>query len=391
MNTTHDQPTNDLERALDEITVWNGAQPHLWESALNQSERSPTTVGDRLTRLLHWNMPRALAASIAIVLVSAILLAVLLPSFGRTRSTAMMQHGLRDATAPRQMATAAPMSRDGYLNLNETAEQSGAGGALESRTGNSRFFQTWTADDQASNATGAPADRLVVKKATIELQTDDVRSVFLKASHLVSEASGEYVEQSSLTGEGPTAQANLTLRIAIERLDRVMNELRELAHVQSENLAGDDVTAQVVDLDARLRNEQRVETELLELLQKRTDAPLEDILQLREEISRVRQRIEQITAQQQRLSRLVSLATVLVIIRAEPTAAKDEEKRDDDATLRQYFGSAVADAWSGGMRFLADTLAGLIGVLIGGSIWWIALLAALLILRQHLRRRAGLV
>ena len=73
----------------------------------------------------------------------------------------------------------------------------------------------------------------------------------------------------------------------------------------------------VVDLDARLRNERRVEQELLELLDSRDESPLEEILKLRGEIAKVRTQIERYTAQQDRLSRLVSLATVLIIIRPE--------------------------------------------------------------------------
>lgn len=116
------------------------------------------------------------------------------------------------------------------------------------------------------------------------------------------------------------------------------------------------------------------------------------MLKLRSEISRIRQGIEQLVAQQQRLSRLVSLATILVIIRPPPPEVKpvEPETQPERPSVMSYFGGALGDSWHGGIRFLADTLAGLLGVLVGGAIWWIALVIGLLTLRQHLRRKAGL-
>ena len=219
-----------------------------------------------------------------------------------------------------------------------------------------------------------PIDRQVIRKATIELRTDDVRATFLKAAQFISEANSEYTEASSLTGSGDKARANITLRVAVDRLSIVLNQLRELGKVHSEDMRGEDVTSRVVDLDARLKNEKRIETELLELLEKRDEAPLKEIIQLRSSINEVRQSIEWLTAQKQRLSRLVSLATILVIIRAEDAPEPEEEP---EPTLSQYFSDSVGASWSGGLRFLSDTVAGLLRVIIGGIIWWVVIAVAI--------------
>jgi hypothetical protein len=224
--------------------------------------------------------------------------------------------------------------------------------------------------------------RHVVRKATIEFLTDDVRAAFLEAAFIINEADGEYVQDSSLTGSGKDAQANLTLRVAAQRLPEVMNALRELGEVQSEKVAGQDVTTQAVDLEARLRNEQRVETELLELLEKRQNAPLKEILELRNTLSRVRGEIERLTAQRERLSRLVSLATVLVIIRAEEAPPDDAQ-----SSVVAYFSKGLKNAWKKGLIFLADTCGLLLSVLVGGLIWWILLVLVFGAVR-HYRRRA---
>jgi len=231
-------------------------------------------------------------------------------------------------------------------------------------------------EGQAQEAAG----RYVIRKATIELATEDVRAVFLKAALLISEAKGEYVQDSGITGSGEKMQANLTLRIAAERLPEVLNELRQFGEVRSEKTTGEDVTTQVVDLEARLRNEERVEAELLQLLEKREDSPLKEILELRRTIADVRQTIEQLTAQRERLSRLVSLATVLVIIR--PAGAPLPKAPG----LGAHFFDAMGGAWQKGTTFLVNTFAGLVGIIIGGLIWWILLIIVIVLVRNHLRR-----
>ena len=176
-------------------------------------------------------------------------------------------------------------------------------------------------------------------------------------------------------------QASHTRSGTADLLSEGLNQRGQLGEGRSEDSRGEDVTSQVVDLDARLRNEQRIETELLELLDKRDDAPLKEILELRNHINRVRQSIERLTAEQQRLGRLVSLASILVIIRAED--APDPKPASD---LGKYFSENVGASWKGGLRFLSDTVANLLRVLVGGVIWWVLLTVAILAITRHHRQ-----
>ena len=398
-----------IERQLAELTSWRGAGPELWRTALEKTasdKRKPVVV---MERFLTWPVPKLIAASLLVLLIGMLVAALLLPSLGKARDSSTVNWVVA-APSSASIDNAPIESRRGDVDGDgdgagrRFASGGGGGGAMEQRVAqlqNQLFaseiipLNSWAqngggnAGANPESATQNSGDRSVIRKATIELITDDVRSAFLKAMHLVSEAGGEYIQDSALTGSGKDAQANLTLRVSIDRLSAVLNDLRNLGKVQSEGINGEDVTAQVVDLEARLRNEQRIETELLQLLEKRNDAPLKEILELRDNIGQVRQRIEQITAQREKLSRLVALATVLVIIKTEnaPAPPPPEEKKQ---TIGQYFGHAISTDWHNGLQVLADTLAGAVKILVGGLIWWIALIVGLFLLRQHLRRKAAL-
>jgi hypothetical protein len=225
-------------------------------------------------------------------------------------------------------------------------------------------------------------ERQVVQRATIELRTPNVDVAFAKASQLVSPVHGEYIEESSMSTQDGRPLATLTLRVASERVAEVLIALRELGEVRSERIAGEDVTAKVVDADARMRNAQRIEAELLELLEEREDAKLEDILRLRDHIAQVREQIERITSYRQQLGRLVALATVLVILDGQHAPVETEPG------LAAWAAETFASAWDGGVRFLLGSVAMIAAILVGGAVGWAALIVIAVAVWTYRRRRS---
>lgn len=361
-----------LDRELRTLTAWKGESPQLWKRALVEAG-SPRSVASRLWRFMGRPIPkRFLAVGVAAAAV-LIIVAVGLPDLGKARPARRVA-GLASQPPPASMAPS-PSYRFG--SAPEVAAFTDYRWVISTRDESATALPT-----RGAGAPQESADRHVIRKVTMELTSTDVAATFLRARQLVSEAGGEYIEQSSLAGEGDSTRASLTLRVSASRLSDVLNELRKLGVVVSEEARGEDVTNQVVDLDARLRNERRVEQELLELLDSRDDSPLEEILKLRSEIAKVRTQIERYTAQQERLSRLVSLATVLVIIRPEKI---EPVEVPDEASLWTYFKDSIGDSWQRGVAFLADTVAGIVGVIVGGIVWWTLLIAAVVLIRRHLR------
>jgi hypothetical protein len=223
----------------------------------------------------------------------------------------------------------------------------------------------------SSSATPAAAvlTRHVVRKATMDLVSKDVRVTASKAAFLVNEAAGEYIESSNLFGQDQQASAQLTIRVVASRLSEVLNQLRELGTVVSETSGGQDVTEQVIDIEARLRNEASVEHELLKLLASRESAPLTEVLQLREQINASRDRIERLTAQRDGIYRLTTLATVLVSIHHDAVP-------QTPATSGWWSGlrTNITDAGADGLRTLSGAIAFIVWAVLAGLVWWILLL-----------------
>ncbi len=381
-------PTADLETRLAAATRCDTA-PGAWRAAL-AAER-PGSFRARFSRPL----PGTLVGVAAVLVLCVAIVAVALPSLGKARSVA---HRLPapaasplEAEKSLEFAAGTPGVPDGgAMTLGtlraDVDDQAPANMSRRVPPGGSGGLAATPAPAPRPNA---PLERHVVRKASIELRTPDVRALAARAQLIVNDAAGEFVEESSLSGESDAAWAQLTLRVAASRLSEVLSQLRALGKVVSESAGGQDVTDQVVDLEARLRNEQQVERELLHLLTTRDSAPLKEILELRDHISSVREQIERLTAQRDKLSRLTSLATVLVIVRHDGAPEAAEQESGWWLQLRERISNAAAS----GLRALADAVAFLVWAFIGGLIWWVLLgVAIFTILRLHrasLRRRAA--
>jgi hypothetical protein len=376
MTTTSDPTpiTPDLEQDLRALTTWPGEDTALWKAALNSH------AADRSKR---WSRNSILRVALATVSVAAILLigvGLFLPELGKARSSA----GFVGQVAFEGDGTTTVHASPATISASEMRE-SLAGRASPDRPAENADRVGMSFDPVAAPSADSPA-RSVIRKSTIELAVPNTREAFAKIQHLLRTDLSEFIEASTLTGQDKEAHAQLTLRVAATgpRLDEVLNTLRTLGKVDSENSTGDDVTAQSVDLDARLRNEKQVETELLRLLESRggKDAQLKDILELREKLSTVRQSIERLQGQRDTLARQVALASILVILRP-ADAPKPEPK---PASIFDGFTNEMSTAWTSGLTALTQTLAFLIRILIGGLIWWLLLIAAIAIARRAIRR-----
>lgn len=375
-------PDDRLEAELAAMSQWQGDAPGLWKRAI---EAEPAHGGSR-QRILSRRVGGPL---LLLILLPLIVVPILLPALGKARAPLAnidsqyasprgdimdRRGGLAARDDDRRSSAADPVA--GYLADAISADRfssSAAPSAAVSMNPQTESMKAMPEVRDSTRAADTPA-RLVARKASIDLAVRDVRAAFAKAAFLVSEAGGEFVEDSSLTGEGERAQANLTLRIRADRLGAVLGQLRDLGIVIQESTRGEDVTDQAVDLDARIRNEQRVEKELAELLLTRKDSPLRDIMEVRDALGRVRENIERLTAQRDRLSRMVSLSTILVVIRHESAVKLPEAPRPDG--LGAYFAKTIASAWRTATRALADTVAFIVTVLVGGALWWIAVIIA---------------
>ena len=127
----------------------------------------------------------------------------------------------------------------------------------------------------------------------------------------------------TVTGDNATArELRGTLRVPGDRMAATLTRLRALGQVVEDTQGSQEVTDQIVDLDARLASARATEKRLMELLANRT-GKLSDVLEVEREITRVRLDIERLDAEKTNLGRRVSYATIDVSIAEERKAGLD--------------------------------------------------------------------
>jgi Domain of unknown function (DUF4349) len=114
----------------------------------------------------------------------------------------------------------------------------------------------------------------------------------------------------------------LTLRVPSARFDETLDAIRDLGTVAVESLRGRDVTAEYVDLRARLRIAKSRRDVLLRLMDRATS--IEQTIRVQNALDETQLRIEQIQGQLRLLNDQTSFATITVDLREEGVAADVE-------------------------------------------------------------------
>ena len=195
--------------------------------------------------------------------------------------------GARDASAPG--ATAAPVAPGFPL----------AGNGDETEAGSPRNL-----------VDAGQANLLIIKTGSMVLQVTGIDAAVASATQQIA-ALGGYASGSDRSGDGEGEQASVTFRIPADRWDEALRGLRGLGtKVLTEHTGTDDVTGQVVDLAARIRNLQATERALQGIMDRATE--IKDVLAVQSELTTVRGQIEQLTGDKTHLEEQAALSTLTV-------------------------------------------------------------------------------
>jgi len=176
---------------------------------------------------------------------------------------------------------------------------------------------------------------LIIKTGEMVLQVTGIDVALTTATDQIK-ALGGYASGSDRSGDGESDQASMTFRIPADKWDQAVAGLRGLAtKVLAERSGTQDVTTQVVDLAARIKNLQATETALQSVMARATE--IKDILAVQSELTTVRGEIEQATAEKTHLEAQAAYSTLVVTFSLKPnpvltsTTAFDPKSQVDEA------------------------------------------------------------
>ncbi len=181
-------------------------------------------------------------------------------------------------------------------------------------------------DSERGFATGggelaSAEERMVIYNANLQIAVEDPLAAMESVIAMAEGAGGFVVNSNTYQSTGSNGRkiphVNLTVRVPAGQLDSIMDQIKGLTpdpseDVLSENVSGQDVTAEYTDLESRLRNLEAAEAALVELMDQAQDT--EDVLDIFDELTYYRGEIESVKGRMQYLEESAALSAITVEI-----------------------------------------------------------------------------
>lgn len=184
-------------------------------------------------------------------------------------------------------------------------------------------------------------DRSLVFTAALGIEVPNVGNA-VESATIIVRGLGGYVESTNVSAmEGASQNGELRVRVPSKLFDTAVKQFSQLGKVLSHTSAGEDVTAQIVDLDARIKTLAAEEQQYRELL--RQARRISDIMEIRDRLTDIRSEIESMQAQRKTFQNMASLSTITLSF---TTDAKIDEPNPEE-------GNWSGDAWNTSVDILS--------------------------------------
>ena len=200
---------------------------------------------------------------------------------------------------------------------------------------------------------------------------------------LVSDANGFLADSNLDQLQGQSRYGSWTARVPVDQYDSFLQAVSKLGSLVSQQETAQDVTAQYVDLEARIDSKQQLEKRVLQLLD-RPDDKIQHVIEVEKELARIRSEIERMEGQLRVLSNQTSLTTVRISVR-EVKSYQPEQAVGFSGRISSAWNDALTNAKSAGENFVIGLVRNAFAVIA----WAVGLLVAWWFVRRLWKRRAN--
>ncbi len=150
---------------------------------------------------------------------------------------------------------------------------------------------------------------MIARTVSLNITVKNFDSARAGLEAILARHHGYAAEMTANTEKDQARSLSASLRIPAPELQEAVGKLKALGRVETETQKGEEVTTQHADLVARLKNARETEQRLIDVLRTRA-GKVSDVLEVEQEIARVRGEIEQMDAERKALEHRVDFARV---------------------------------------------------------------------------------
>ena len=232
-------------------------------------------------------------------------------------------------------------------NMREVARQRATGAPYGGIAPGAKLNQMAPAEDQSLRETdaksAAPAltgvaggvelldvPRQVIRRATLGIRVVSAEESEKKVTSLVNGWGGFVQDTQSYNLDSESPQVVLTLRVPAKHFDHALVEFESLGVRTEKTITGEDVTAQMADMDARLKNLKAQELTYRQILGQAKKVG--EVLEVQQYLTDIRGQIESLEAQLKSTRNLATLSIITLTLQQRPSeneSPKDKGWADD--------------------------------------------------------------
>lgn len=181
----------------------------------------------------------------------------------------------------------------------------------------------------------------LIKRAELSVKVDSIDDSIQAISEVIKQAQADLI--SFQDRKPPTASlshsVSMEIRVPQERLETTVNALANLGTVLHRSLNAQDVSDQLVDNDARLRNLRRQEELVLRIMER--SGSVKDMMDAAQQLGQIREAIERLDAQVKYLQQQVAYSTISLELEAAPASQEPQPEIPLETQLKETWNGAI--------------------------------------------------
>lgn len=168
-------------------------------------------------------------------------------------------------------------------------------------------------NETVEHADMLPYSRMLIKNAHIRFELTNPTETNERIQQLLEQFQGYITEENEHEGaNGKTLNGTIVIKVPSHNFDAFMEELLIVVKkFSSKNIYTEDVTAEFIDNEARLRVQRDVEARYLQILEKAQT--VSEILEVENELQNIRSSIETLEARQNYFKNQVAFSTISLV------------------------------------------------------------------------------
>ncbi|HLI95844.1 MAG TPA: DUF4349 domain-containing protein [Candidatus Baltobacteraceae bacterium] len=217
---------------------------------------------------------------------------------------------------------------------------------------------------------------LIARTAKVSLYVGNVDRTAAMLASIARRNDGDVFSSDISNGDGSTAEPNGTMevRVPAQRFDAAMNAIARAGTVRERSTSAEDLTGDITDSDARLRNLRSTEADIRRIMAR--SGSVSQVMDAEMQLSQVREQIETLESDLKDMRTRVAYATIDIDLQAETASAP----------VSPTAASQIASAWHAALAALGGFTVGIIAFVLWVAVFVPYLLAAALVVWLLVRK-----